>query len=238
MFRRVTVLDSLRCGKISPDSNEKEKQKNISKLRFSYTFVDMRILDQDIYLLGRLQQNDLTAFECIFRKYYPILCTYGTRFVPIEDAEEIAGDTLLWLWEHRQALNIQSSLGGYLLKSVYHKAINQIKENEIKNAADIKFFEATQQLMEEENFYRFQELSQRLKEAINALPPSYREAFIMHRFQGKSYKDIADILNVSPKTIDYRIQQALKLLRKDLQEYLPFLCIVIPHFLTQYKHIL
>ena len=198
----------------------------------------MRILDQDIYLLGRLQQNDLTAFECIFRKYYPILCTYGTRFVPIEDAEEIAGDTLLWLWEHRQALNIQSSLGGYLLKSVYHKAINQIKENEIKNAADIKFFEATQQLMEEENFYRFQELSQRLKEAINALPPSYREAFIMHRFQGKSYKDIADILNASPKTIDYRIQQALKLLRKDLQEYLPFLCIVIPHFLTQYKHIL
>lgn len=92
--------------------------------------------------------------------------------------------------------------------------------------------------MEEENFYRFQELSQRLKEAINALPPSYREAFIMHRFQGKSYKDIADILNVSPKTIDYRIQQALKLLRKGLQEYLPFLCIVIPHFLTQYKHIL
>lgn len=54
----------------------------------------------------------------------------------------------------------------------------------------------------------------------------------MHRFQGKSYKDIADILNVSPKTVDYRIQQALKLLRKDLQEYLPFLFITIPHLLT------
>lgn len=74
--------------------------------------------------------------------------------------------------------------------------------------------------MEEESFYRFQELSKRLKEAINTLPSSYREAFIMHRFQGKSYKDIADILNVSPKTVDYRIQQALKLLRKELQEYL------------------
>lgn len=119
----------------------------------------MRILNQDIYLLSCLQQNDLTAFECIFRKYYSVLCAYGARFVPIEDAEEIAGDTLLWLWEHRQALNIQNSLGGYLLKSVYHKAINQIKENEIKNAADTKFFEATQQLMEEESFYRFQELS-------------------------------------------------------------------------------
>ena len=165
----------------------------------------MRILNQDIYLLSCLQQNDLTAFECIFRKYYPVLCAYGARFVPIEDAEEIAGDTLLWLWEHRQALNIQNSLGGYLLKSVYHKAINQIKENEIKNAADTKFFEATQQLMEEESFYRFQELSKRLKEAINALPSSYREAFIMHRFQGKSYKDIADILNL---TIDEQTGEA------------------------------
>lgn len=192
----------------------------------------MRI-EQDIHLLNCLQHNDVTAFECIFRKYYPVLCAYGARFVPIEDAEEIAGDTLLWLWEHRQALNIQSSLGGYLLRSVYHKAINQIKENEIKNAADTRFFEATQQLIEGESFYRFQELSQRLKEAINALPPSYREAFIMHRFQGKSYKDIADILNVSPKTVDYRIQQALKLLRKDLQEYLPFLFITIPHSIVR-----
>ena len=61
-----------------------------------------------------------------------IMCIRCAFFVPIEDAEEIAGDTLLWLWEHRQALNIQNSLGGYLLKSVYHKAINQIKENEIK----------------------------------------------------------------------------------------------------------
>lgn len=50
----------------------------------------------------------------------------------------------------------------------------------------------------------------------------------MHRFQGKSYKDIADILNVSPKTVDYRIQQALKLLRKELQEYLPFYLLLSP----------
>ncbi len=43
----------------------------------------------------------------------------------------------------------------------------------------------------------------------------------MHRFQDKSYKDIASELNVSAKTVDYRIQQALKLLREDLKEYLP-----------------
>ena len=135
-------------------------------------------------------------------------------------------------------LFVAQELINKVIKLNYSVAELRIKENEIKNAADTKFFEAMQQLMEEESFYRFQELSKRLKEAINALPSSYREAFIMHRFQGKSYKDIADILNVSPKTVDYRIQQALKLLRKELQEYLPFLFIAIPHFLTHYKHIL
>ncbi len=68
--------------------------------------------------------------------------------------------------------------------------------------------------------YRRQDAA-KIKEAVNALPESYREAFVMHRFQDMSYKEIASILEVSPKTVDYRIQQALKQLRIDLKDYLP-----------------
>ena len=53
----------------------------------------------------------------------------------------------------------------------------------------------------------------RIQEAVETLPESYKEAFVMHRFKNMSYKEIAEILGVSPKTIDYRIQQALKQLR-------------------------
>ena len=75
--------------------------------------------------------------------------------------------------------------------------------------------------------YQFQELSKRVKEAIEALPASYREAFVMHRFTKKSYKEIAEDSGVSMKTIAYRIQQATKLLRKDLADLLTTIIVCI-----------
>ena len=51
----------------------------------------------------------------------------------------------------------------------------------------------------------------------------------MHRFQNLSYKEAAELLNVSPKTVDYRIQQALKLLREDLKDYLPLTVLLALH---------
>ena len=72
-------------------------------------------------------------------------------------------------------------------------------------------------------YYQIEELAKRIEDAVAALPESYREAFVMHRFRDMSYKEIAETLGVSPKTIDYRIQQALKQLRVDLKDYLPLL---------------
>ena len=66
-----------------------------------------------------------------------------------------------------------------------------------------------------------------MKEAIEALPASYREAFVMHRFTKKSYKEIAEDSGVSMKTIAYRIQQATKLLRKDLADLLTTIIVCI-----------
>ena len=67
------------------------------------------------------------------------------------------------------------------------------------------------------------ELTQKIEKAILNLPESYRVAFEMHRFQNKTYQEIAEELNISSKTVDYRIQQALKQLRKELKDYLPLL---------------
>ena len=68
-----------------------------------------------------------------------------------------------------------------------------------------------------------EEMTRRTNEAINRLPENYREVFVMHRLKDMSYKSIAEQLQISPKTVDYRIQQALKLLRIWLKDYLSFL---------------
>ena len=77
------------------------------------------------------------------------------------------------------------------------------------------------------DFYQIEELTKRIHTTIAELPESYREAFIMHRFRDMSYKEIAQTLNTSTKTVDYRIQQALKLLRKELKEFLSFALIFL-----------
>lgn len=89
------------------------------------------------------------------------------------------------------------------------------------------FYEEMEKLIHDVEVYQFQELSKRVKEAIEALPASYREAFVMHRFTKKSYKEIAEDSGVSMKTIAYRIQQATKLLRKDLADLLTTIIVCI-----------
>ncbi|EXZ03040.1 sigma-70, region 4 family protein [Bacteroides fragilis str. DS-208] len=98
----------------------------------------------------------------------------------------------------------------------------------MKYQADTMFYAEMEKLIYSTEAFQFQELSKRIKDAIDALPPSYREAFLMHRFTKKSYKEIAVISEVSIKTIAYRIQQATKLLRKDLADLLitTFVCVL------------
>lgn len=175
------------------------------------------------FLLSAVQHGDLKAFDTLFRRYYPMLCAYGHRFVELEDAEEIVEDSLLWIWENRETLVIESSLNSYLFKMVYRRALNKLAHIDATQRADTRFYEEMQEMLQDTDYYQVEELTRRIEEAIAALPESYREAFVMHRFRDMSYKEIAETLGVSPKTMNYRIQQALKQLRTDLKDYLPLL---------------
>lgn len=180
-------------------------------------------LIEDTFLLQHMQQGDKKAFDTLFRKYYPMLCAYAHRFVDLEDAEETVQDTLLWLWENKKTLIIKTSLSAYLFKMIHHRALNRLAQQDAINRANTLFYEKMQEMLQDTDYYQIEELTRRIKDAVNLLPPSYREAFVMHRFHDMSYKEIAAILNVSTKTVDYRIQQALKQLKIELKDYLPLL---------------
>lgn len=183
---------------------------------------------EERFLLSAMQHGDLKAYGVLFRRYYPILCAYATKFVELKDAEEIVQDVMLWLWENRETQTFETSLSQYLFKTVYHRAINQIVRHQSQLRADTLFYENMQEMLQDTDFYQLEELQRRIREAVGALPPAYREAFVMHRFDNKSYKEIAEILQVSPKTVDYRIQQALKQLRITLKDYLPLILLLLP----------
>lgn len=178
---------------------------------------------EDLSLLNALRQGEDRAFEHLFRRYYTALCAYARRMVSMEDAEEIVQEVMLWLWENRRELVIESSVGKYLFKMTYRKVLNHLTRQQIKTKVEAAFYERTQSMLCEPDYKQLEELDRRIHEAIAALPDSYREAFVMHRFKDLGYKEIAEVLDVSPQTVAYRIQQALKLLRVSLKDYLPML---------------
>lgn len=186
---------------------------------------------EDISLLFAMQKGDRNAFNMLFQKYYSVLCTYCYRFVRLEDAEEIVQDVMLWLWENRERPIIEYSLKQYLFKAVYHRSMSRIVQNEVKQRADAAYHERMFSMLQDIDICQINELSKHIQRAIDELPPTYKEAFIMHRFHNLSYKEAAERLNVSPKTVDYRIQQALKILRVKLKDYLP---LVLIHLLTSH----
>ena len=185
-------------------------------------------LSEEHHLLAAMQQGNKKAYGIIFRRYYPMLCAYGTRFVQLEEAEEIVQDVMLWLWETRETQTFETSLSQYLFKTVYHRAINQLVHNKSQLRADTLFYEQMLEMLQDTDSYQIEELQKHIDEAVQTLPASYREAFVMHRFENKSYKEIAEVLQVSTKTVDYRIQQALKQLRTELKDYLPLILLLLP----------
>ena len=174
-------------------------------------------------LLTAIQQGDWSAYRILFDRYYSVLCAYGNRFVSLEDAEEITQDTLLWVWVNRESLTIERSLSHYLLSMMYHRCMNLILHNQARYKAEARFLESIEEMLDDNDTIQLYELQQQIKAALASLPDTYREAFMLHRFGDKSYKEIAELLQVSPKTVDYRIQQALKQLRILLKDYSPLL---------------
>ncbi len=178
---------------------------------------------EDERLFESLQRGNKKAFDTFFLRYYPVLCAYATQFVGMNDAEEIIQDMMVGIWIRRKDIVIDSSLNGYLFRAVKNKCINHIEKCRLHEQVHTLIAGNWQSQFEDPDFYVVEELTQKIEEALAKLPETYRTAFVMNRIDGKTYNEIATILGVSSKTVDYRIQQALKNLRIELKDYLPIL---------------
>ncbi len=177
----------------------------------------------DTILLAALRNGDEKAFNTIFMRYYPAMCVYARQFLGEEDAKEIAQNLMVWLWESHSMLVIESNLRSYLFSAVRNSCLSELQKQEIRRKVHSKIHQNLQPAFDNPDFYIVDELAAKIEDAVAALPESYREAFVKNRFEQKTYNEIAQELNVSAKTIDYRISQALKLLRKELKDFLPFI---------------
>lgn len=185
--------------------------------------MDLPSIDEDVSLWRLIKRGDKKAFGTFFSKYYTILYSYSKYYVFAEDAEEVVQDLMMWLWERREEFEPNGTMQQYLLRAVKNRCLTVLRKSDCE-LHDNEFF-----LVELDAFYDstdtcvVQELQDAIEKAISELPETYRETFEMNRFQGKTRQKIAEETGVSIKTIDYRMQQALRILREKLKDYLPFL---------------
>jgi len=174
-------------------------------------------------LLNKLVCGDKEAFSTIFTAYYRDLVTFALSFTHESDsAQEIVQETFVKLWEDHRNLKINESLKSYLLKSVQnrcidwfrHKKVKQIHINDVINNSVLFEYNT-------DNYMLRSELEGLIKKAILLIPPDYSEAFRMNRDEGLKYREIAERLDVSVRTVEVRISKALHLLREYLKDYLP-----------------
>lgn len=152
----------------------------------------------------------------------PGLCAFASQYVTVPESEEIVQDVMMWLWENRKSLVADMSLKSLLFTIVRNKCLNTISHIQVKQQVHERLYAKFQEQFENPDFY-IGELMALASKAIRELPDEYRKAFEMNRFEEMTYNEIAERTGVSPKTIAYRISQALKILRTKLKDYIPLL---------------
>lgn len=167
-----------------------------------------------------LKAGDEPTFDAIYKQYYRGLCAFASQYVPENECEEAVQDTMMWLWENRSMLIPGMSLKSLLFTIVKNKCLNNLSHTQVKQQVHEKLYAKFQDQFEDPDFY-LGELMALASKAIRELPEEYRIAFELNRFDELTYNEIAERMGVSPKTIAYRISQALKILHTELKDYLP-----------------
>jgi RNA polymerase sigma-70 factor (ECF subfamily) len=176
--------------------------------------------NEDKELFQKLKLGDERAFQVIFRKYYPAMCSFAYQFLKDSElAEETVQDMFVKIWEKRELLTIETSVRHYLFRSIRNHCLNQIQHEKIKQKYAGMVLENSAQEINPEDFYIEVDLARRIEQSIGSLPPKRQEIFRLSREQGLKYKEIAEVLNISVKTVEAQMGLALKHLRDELKDF-------------------
>jgi RNA polymerase sigma-70 factor (ECF subfamily) len=184
-------------------------------------------MEKDIHnQINRWLLDDEKAFEQVFYHYYPRLYRYAFRYLKNEFwAEELSMEVLARIWEKRKAINHAETFENYLFTAARNHLINHWQrkidgllslENLPAEGADSTGKDASPSY----DPVLSKELETVYHNSVSGLPPQRRLIYMLHRNEHLSYKEIAQKLDISPKTVENHIGAALKQLRVAMLQYL------------------
>jgi len=177
----------------------------------------------DTVLINRLQMRDEAAFEEAFKSNYKSLHAYAFTILRDEiAAEEMVQNVFYKLWERTENLSITGSVRAYLYRAVYNESLNYLKHLKVRSEHQLYVSHRNEGTDHASKKIQLKELEEKLHKALAELPEQCRTIFQMSRFEELRYREIADRLGISPKTVENQMGKALKILRVKLVDFLPF----------------
>jgi RNA polymerase sigma-70 factor, ECF subfamily len=171
-------------------------------------------------LFKKVVTGDYKAFEEIFHHLYNSLCNYALKYVKDTTiAEEVVSDVFFKLWKNKSQINILSSFQHYIFRAVKNQSLDYLKNKNNQNLSihEINFYVYDSYAESPEEEMSNQELDNKIERAIQTLPQQCKNIFVMSREQGLKYREIAEKLNISIKTVETQMGRALKALRSFLK---------------------
>lgn len=161
------------------------------------------------------------ALEKLYTCYFYDLLRYSMMYVSSEhDAEEIVSDTFLTVWENRKNLLKLSNFNAYIYTIVRNKSISSFRTSHTQDVnlenTPIDIFAYTDVTPEDELISK--EKVAEINSAINSLPNKCKMAFKLVKENNLKYKEVAEILNISIKTLEAHLTLAVKKIRESLKE--------------------
>lgn len=176
---------------------------------------------KELSLFEKFKSGQTGVFDYFFERYYQGLCVYAVKIVGSEQAsKDIVQDFFLRFWENRNRIEIHASIKSYFIQSVHNRCMDYLSYQNVR----ITHLQNQLSFLRDDDLQEYplldSELKRQIDQEISHLPDGIRETFLLSRFEGLSYQQIADQENISVKTVEYRISKALTFLRKGLSDYL------------------
>jgi len=178
-------------------------------------------------LLSRLREGDRRAFQIIYQRHKIKMAAALFRLVKDPDlVEDLLQEVFVKLWEHRQRINPDLPVAGYL----YRMAQNLVYDCFRKLSRDKKMQERiwagiNRWAGSAGEHIEAREQQELIHAAINLLPPKRREVYILCKFEAKSYEEVSLLLNINMSTVNDHIYKANQFLKKYLSARIVYLLV-------------
>jgi RNA polymerase sigma-70 factor (ECF subfamily) len=177
----------------------------------------------DLLVIEQIRTGDETAFDALFTDWYGKLQAYAFSVLQNEaQAEEAVQTVFCRIWEKRRQWQVHTSMKAYLYGSVYHQCMDGLRRvKQVRKYQRHVLQGSTEgQAAPASGKAELKELEARLQYALSQLPDLCRAIFQLSRFGGLKYREIAEQLDISVKTVEAQVSKALKHLRDQLADLL------------------